>query len=192
MSEGAGCLILESLEHALERKAKIYGEVLGGAMNADASHITAPSGDGAIKCIQLALQDSNLNPADVDYINCHATSTPVGDLNEVRAINSIFNQSNGQTKTLFSSFKGQLGHLLGACGTVESILTMMAINERIVPASANLYQPDPDMNLANDCVKLVQEREAIVPKKDNRVVALKNSFGFGGTNVSLCFSTFSN
>ena len=95
MSEGAGCLILESLDHALKRNANIYGEILGGAMNADASHITAPSGDGVTNCMELALANSSLNPADISYINCHATSTPVGDLNEAQAIGRIFKSRDG-------------------------------------------------------------------------------------------------
>lgn len=143
MSEGAGCMVLESLDHAKARNAKIYGEILGGAMNADANHITSPSGDGAYRCMKLALKNSNLTSNDISYINCHATSTPAGDMAEFNAVKKIFENSSKQV--CLSSFKGQLGHLLGAAGAVETVLTLLVCNKRLIPPSVNIQQLEPSI-----------------------------------------------
>jgi len=186
MSEGAGCMVIESLDHALQRQnATIYGELLGGAMNADANHITSPSGDGAYRCMQLALTNSNLTVDQVSYINCHATSTPAGDIMEYNAIRRLF---TGGKRVLFSSLKGQLGHLLGAAGSVETVLTVMACRERVAPPSINIRELDGKVEESADGVEIVRGVGKSV--ESERMVALKNSFGFGGTNVSLCLSSY--
>ena len=187
MSEGAGCMVLESLDHAQARNAKIYGEILGGAMNADANHITSPSGDGAFRCMQLALNNSNLTTEDIDYINCHATSTPTGDMAEFNACKKLFENSNSQVN--LSSLKGQLGHLLGAAGAVETVLTVLSCKNRIVPPLVNIDQLESSIN-DQSIIRVVQGEAQIINKHQKRMIALKNSFGFGGTNVSLCVSDY--
>ena len=187
MSEGSACLILESLDHALARdkNVKIYGEILGGALNADANHITNPSGDGAYRCMKIAMENSKVSYDDVRYINCHATSTPAGDLAEFRAIKKVF--VNQKEKIFLSSLKGQLGHSLGAAGAVETALTLMACKEKIIPPSINIQKLEPEFE-TDSTLKIVQNKPLEFHKE--KLIALKNSFGFGGTNVSLCLSSF--
>ena len=180
LSEGAGILILEELEHAKSRGAVILAEVLGCGFAADATHMTAPdeSGQGAAEAIRQSLRDARLNPDQVDCINAHATSTPRGDAAESAAIRQVF----GDHRIPVSSTKGQLGHLLGASGAVESVFSIRAINTNAVPPTGNLMEPDPEFGL--DFVL----REA----REYRVnIVLKNSFGFGGHNACLVFGRYS-
>ena len=175
MGEGAGILVLEEKEMAEARGAKIYAEILGGASNADAHHITAPSpgGTGAEKCINLALEDSGIEPETVGYINAHGTSTPLNDLGEAQAINAVF----GPTGPLVSSTKGITGHTLGAAGAIEAVAVVIAIQKSLVPPTAGFTNPDPDMPEIN----LVHgEPAAWIPAP-----SISNSFGFGGHNGCL-------
>lgn len=195
MSEGAGCIVLESLEHALNRRrSKIYAEVLGYGLNADANHITNPStnGDGAFRCMQSAVEHSNVRLEDVNYVNVHATSTPVGDLAEINAIKRLFKQtttaSSSSKTTFISSLKGSLGHLLGAAGAVETIFTILACNERVLPASANISNLDPALELHQTPNLKIIQNEFV--RLNDDIIAIKNSFGFGGTNASLCLRSF--
>uniref|UniRef100_A0A291LM97 3-oxoacyl-[acyl-carrier-protein] synthase n=1 Tax=Brachionus koreanus TaxID=1199090 RepID=A0A291LM97_9BILA len=191
MSEGAGCLILENLEHAKMRKAKIYAEILGSGLNADANHITNPSpnGNGAFKCMTQALEDSKVKPEDINYINCHATSTPAGDIAEISAIKRIFEAKNLNHQVYISSMKGSLGHLLGAAGAVEVILTVLACKNKILPINLNLDNVDPVMQMDQmPQLKLIQNKNIYLSNK--KIIALKNSFGFGGTNSSICLTSF--
>lgn len=176
MGEGSGILILEEYEHAVKRGAKIYAEVVGYGMSGDAHHITAPpaDGNGAYRAMKNALAAAELNPEDVDYINAHGTSTSVGDLAELHAVESLF----GDSKNLsVSSTKSSIGHLLGAAGAVEAIFSILAIKNNVVPATLNLFEPEPTK------IDLVP----LVPKEKKVNVAMSNSFGFGGTNSSLVF-----
>ncbi|HLT79954.1 MAG TPA: beta-ketoacyl-ACP synthase II [Cyclobacteriaceae bacterium] len=180
LGEGAGALILEEYEHAVRRGAKIYAEVLGGGMSADAYHITAPHPDGAgiIRVMYNALEDAAISAEEVDYINTHGTSTPLGDLGEIRAIQKVFGDHAYEMS--ISSTKSMTGHLLGAAGAVESIACLMAINEHIVPPTINHFNPDPDLDpRLNLTFNQAQEREVNV--------ALSNTFGFGGHNFSILF-----
>lgn len=191
MSEGAGCLVIESLGHAQKRNAKIYAEILGSAINADASHISNPSpnGEGAFNCMNLALQDSNIKPEELNYINCHATSTPAGDSAEMTAIKKIFKNQNLSHHVFISSMKGSLGHLLGAAGAAEVILTVLACKDKILPFNLNLENIDPVLEMEQvQKLKLISKNNVILPNQ--KIVALKNSFGFGGTNSSICLSSF--
>lgn len=141
--------------------------------------------------MQLALERANIEPSQVDYINAHATSTPIGDLAEVMAIKRLFGKNVPSKKVYISSLKGSLGHLLGAAGAVESIFTVKAIQERIVPPSINIEQLDPEMKLDQaPNLEIVANQKKDLEKNTNRIIAVKNSFGFGGTNVSLCLSNF--
>ena len=186
MSEGSACLVLESLESAQQRgAAKIYGEVLGCGMSGDASHITSPDGLGALRCMQMALNNSSVTPNQISYINAHATSTPAGDVAEYSAIKKLFVQAQSPD-VYISSFKGSLGHLLGAAGPAELALTLLALKNRIVPGSVNTRNLDPDLNL-QDNLKIVTTHQVTLTRQ--RLIALKNSFGFGGTNCSLVIST---
>ena len=173
MGEGAGILILETLEHALARGAHIYAELLGMGMSADAGHIVAPdeNGDGGRRAMEMALQRSNLQPDEVDYINAHGTSTPLGDISETRAIKGLFGAH--AKKLAVSSTKSQMGHLLGGAAAVEAIATLMALELGILPPTINLEKPDPECDL--DYVPN-EARPAKVR------AALSNSFGFGGHN----------
>jgi 3-oxoacyl-[acyl-carrier-protein] synthase II len=177
MSEGAGIMILEEMDHALARGADIYAEVVGFGMTGDAYHITDPHMEGATRCIILALKDAGITPETIDYVNPHATATPVGDRNEVRALLSIF--KNEGHRPVVSGTKSMTGHLLGAAGAVEGIFTVLSLKEGLVPPTINLTEVDPDC-LGLDYVP-GQAR-----KKDIRY-ALSNSFGFGGTNATLVF-----
>ena len=178
LGEGAGALVLETYEHAKSRGAKIWGEVLGGGMSADAYHITAPHPEGAgiTKVMQHALEDAGIKPSDVDYINTHGTSTPLGDIGEVRAIEKVFGEH--AYKMNISSTKSMTGHLLGAAGAIEAIACLLAINEGIVPPTINHFTDDegldPRLNLT---FNKAQQR--------NVKVALSNTFGFGGHNASI-------
>eukprot|EP01100_Stratorugosa_tubuloviscum_P003595 TRINITY_DN1874_c0_g4_i1.p1 TRINITY_DN1874_c0_g4~~TRINITY_DN1874_c0_g4_i1.p1 ORF type:complete len:231 (-),score=122.72 TRINITY_DN1874_c0_g4_i1:102-794(-) len=179
MAEGAGILCLEELEHAKSRNAKIYAEIRGAGSSADAYHISAPdqNGGGAERAIRAALIDANLEPKHIDYINAHATSTPMGDDIESEVIGRIFNDS--ETPIAISSFKGSIGHLLGAAGSVESIFTILAMKQGIIPHTLNLEEVSSKSNLNFIKYKpLNQSIKAVV----------KNSFGFGGTNCSLVFT----
>lgn len=177
MGEGCGLVILEELEHAKKRGAKIYGEVAGYALNGDAHHITAPSpgGEGAAKCIQLALQDAKMNPEDIGYINAHGTSTGA-DATETNAIKTVF--GDHAHKLAVSSTKSMTGHLLGAAGGVEAIFTLLALDKGVLPPTINYRTPDPACDL--DYVPN-QPREVAIK------AGLSNSFGFGGTNGVIIF-----
>ncbi|KAF5726484.1 3-oxoacyl- acyl-carrier-protein synthase mitochondrial isoform X1 [Tripterygium wilfordii] len=183
IGEGCGVLVLEELEHAKERRAKIYAEVRGYGMSGDAYHITQPhtDGRGAILAMTRALKQSGLHPNQVDYVNAHATSTPLGDAVEARAIKTVFSDHAASGALAFSSTKGAIGHLLGAAGAVESIFTVLAIHHDIAPLTLNLTKPDPIFN--DSFMPLTLSRE--MPVKS----AISNSFGFGGTNASLLFTS---
>jgi 3-oxoacyl-[acyl-carrier-protein] synthase II len=178
MGEGAGVLVLEELEAARRRGARILAEVIGYGTNADAFHITQPSpeGVGAAQCMRLCLEDAGLTPTDVGYINAHGTSTEYNDVNETKAIKSVFGEH--AARIAVSSTKSMTGHLLGAAGGVEAAFTVLALERRCLPPTINLDAPDPECDL--DYVPN-RAREATVD------VALSNSYGFGGTNVSLAF-----
>jgi 3-oxoacyl-[acyl-carrier-protein] synthase II len=181
MGEGAGVLILESLESALDRGAKIYAEIIGYGMTADAYHITAPGGDGAARCMELTLKDGGINPSEVDYINAHGTSTKFGDEIENKAIKTVFGEH--AYKMAVSSTKSMTGHLLGASGGVEAVIVILSIYNDIVPPTINLDKPDPECDLD------------YVPHRSRKMTvncALSNSFGFGGTNACLLLKKFEN
>jgi len=178
MGDGAGVVVLEELEHAKKRGARIYAEVVGYGMSGDAHHITAPAenGDGAYRCMQAALKRAGLNPSDVDYVNAHGTSTPLGDEIELGAVARLFGDAVYDIS--MSSTKSAIGHLLGAAGAVEAIYSILAIEHDVVPPTLNLDNPSVD------------EKIDLVPHqaKERTVnTALSNSFGFGGTNASLVF-----
>ena len=180
MGEGAGIIVLEELEHAKKRGAKIYAELIGYGMSGDAYHITAPSedGDGGFRAMKQALKMANISPEDIDYINAHGTSTLKGDQIELNAIMRLFDKH----KNLFvSSTKSSIGHLLGAAGSVESIFSILAINNSVAPGTLNLEDPIESNN-----INLV----AKVPIETKINIALSNSFGFGGTNTALLFKNF--
>ena len=180
LSEGAGVLILEELEFAKRRGANIYAEVLGSGMSADAFHITAPSLEGPSSCMNAALEDSGLNPGDVDYINAHGTSTRLNDVNETNAIKEVFGESARQIPV--SSTKSMTGHLLGAAGAVEAAICVLALRDGVLPPTINLFESDPECDL--DYVPHTARESDIK-------VALSNSYGFGGTNVSVALRKFS-
>lgn len=180
-SEGAGMLVLESLDFALRRDAKIYAEVLGYGSNCDAYHFTAPSpdGEGAARCMQLALEDAGITPEEVDYINAHGTSTVLNDLAETKAIKKVFGEH--AHKLAVSSNKSMLGHMWGGSGAVEAIFSAMSIKEGIIPPTINYEYPDPECDL--DYVPNTARRGKIR-------IALSNSFGFGGINGSLVLGEY--
>mgnify|MGYP002777635328 CR=1 FL=1 len=178
LGEGAGALILEEYEHAKRRGAKIYAEIIGGGMSADAYHITAPhpDGHGIIKVMEYALEEAGIAPGEVDYINTHGTSTPLGDIGEIRAIQKVFGEH--AYKLNISSTKSMTGHLLGAAGAIESIACIMALQEGIVPPTINHFESDPDLDpRLNLTFNKSQKREV--------KIALSNTFGFGGHNFSI-------
>ncbi|UKV12873.1 beta-ketoacyl-ACP synthase II [Thalassospiraceae bacterium SW-3-3] len=179
MGEGAGCVVLEEYEHAKARGARIYAEVAGYGMSGDAYHITAPAedGNGGFRSMRNALRNAGVNPEDVDYVNAHGTSTPLGDEIELGAVKRLF--GDAVSKLSMSSTKSATGHLLGAAGAIEAVFSILAIHEGVVPPTLNLRNPS-EACLGIDLVPL----EA---KKRKVNVALSNSFGFGGTNASLVF-----
>jgi len=185
IGEGAGCIILEEMEHAVARGATIYAEVVGEGMSADAYHITAshPDGLGAKLVMHNALDDAQMRPEDIDYINVHGTSTPVGDISEAKAIIDVFGEHS--YKLNISSTKSMTGHLLGAAGAVEAVLTLLAMRDSVVPPTINHAEgdddPEIDYNL-NFTFNKAQEREIRA--------ALSNTFGFGGHNASVIFKQF--
>ncbi|MBE6340204.1 MAG: beta-ketoacyl-ACP synthase II [Bacteroidales bacterium] len=180
MGEGGACLILEEYEHAKKRGAHIYCEMVGGAFSGDAYHLTAPhpEGDGAARVMAAALKDAHLKPEDVDYINVHGTSTPMGDKGEVKAILKVFGES--AYKLNISSTKSMTGHLLGATGALEAIVCVKAIENGIVPPTINHFEDDPEIdNKLNFTFNKMQKRDV--------KVALSNTFGFGGHNSTVIF-----
>ena len=181
VSEGSGIVILEELEHALKRGAKIYGEIAGYGYNGDAYHITAPSpnGEGFVRCIKMALKDAGISAEDVDYINAHGTSTELNDYTETLAIKEVFKEK--AYKIPVSSTKSMTGHLLGAAGAIEAIFSLLSIRDNVCPPTINYETPDPQCDL--DYVPNVSRSHRID-------VALSNSFGFGGTNSTLVFRRF--
>jgi 3-oxoacyl-[acyl-carrier-protein] synthase II len=178
MAEGAGAVVLEEYEHAKRRGAKIYAELIGYGLSGDAYHITSPSpdGDGAIRCMTAALKRAGISPAEVDYINAHGTSTPLGDEIELGAVQRIV--GNDAARLSMSSTKSSIGHLLGAAGAVEAIFSILAIRDQVAPPTINLDNPSVETP-----IDLVPHKA----KKRPISVALSNSFGFGGTNASLVF-----
>ena len=176
MGEGAGCVVLESYEHAKARGARIYAEIIGYGMSGDAYHITAPSpdGDGAYRCMKAALTRGGLSISDVDYVNAHGTSTPLGDEIELGAVQRLI--GNAEPKLSMSSTKSAIGHLLGAAGAVEAIYSILAIRDQVTPPTRNLDNPSVETS-----IDLVPHKA----RKRKIDVALSNSFGFGGTNASL-------
>lgn len=181
MGEGSGILILEELEHAKRRGATIYAEVVGYGMSGDAHHITAPApeGEGAQRCMQMALRMAGVSAENIDYINAHGTSTTMNDKFETAAIKKVFGASANEVS--ISSTKGVTGHCLGAAGGIEAVFTVMAINKSLVPPTANLTTPDPECSLDYTPLK-AKERKI--------TYALSNSFGFGGTNATIAFKSF--
>ncbi len=178
MGEGAGIVVLETLEHAKSRGARIYAEVIGYGLSGDAHHITAPAedGDGALRCMQAAIKRAGITPAEIDYINAHGTSTPLGDEIELGAVQRLVGNAAGRIS--MSSTKSSIGHLLGAAGAVEAIFSILAMRDGVAPPTINLDNPSVET-----AIDLVPNRA----KKRTIDVALSNSFGFGGTNASLVF-----
>jgi 3-oxoacyl-[acyl-carrier-protein] synthase II len=183
MGEGAGVVVLESLEHAKARGAKIYAELIGYGLSGDAYHITAPApdGDGALRCMSAAIRRAGISASDIDYINAHGTSTPLGDEIELGAVQKLVGNSAGHIS--MSSTKSCIGHLLGAAGAVEAIFSILAIRDRVVP---------PTINLDNPSVETPIDLVAHQMRKREVDTALSNSFGFGGTNASLIFRRYAN
>jgi 3-oxoacyl-[acyl-carrier-protein] synthase II len=183
LGEGAGAFVIEEEEHAKQRGAKIYGRILGVGMTADAFHFTAPpdDGDGAMRAMKLAVKYAGLKPEDIDYVNAHGTSTGLGDIAETKAIKRLFGEHS--KKILVSSTKSMHGHLLGAAGAIEAALTILALQEGVIPPTINLENPDPECDL--DYVPNTA-RQA-----DVRVV-LSNSFGLGGNNACLVLAKYLN
>jgi 3-oxoacyl-[acyl-carrier-protein] synthase II len=181
MGEGSGALILEELEIAKKRGAKIYAEIIGAGLSSDAYHITAPhpQGTGAILALEMAIKTAGINKEDVDYINMHGNSTPPGDIAETKAIKKVF--GDYAYKMNVSSTKSMVGHLLGAAGAVEAIACILAIKNNIVPPTINFATPDPECDL-NYTFNKPQEREV--------EIAMSNAFGFGGHNTTVVFKRF--
>ena len=176
LGEGAGVMVLEEYEHAKARGAKIYAELCGFGMSADAGHMTAPSMDGPRRAMLAALRNAGMNADQVDYLNAHGTSTPLGDINETNAIKAAF--GDHAHNMVVSSTKSMTGHLLGGAGGIESIFTVLALHDQKIPPTINLNTPDPECDL-DYCANTARDA-----KLD---IAVKNNFGFGGTNGSLVF-----
>lgn len=183
MGEGAGTLVLEEYEHAKERGAKIFGEIVGVGLTGDAHHITAPApeGEGAYRSMKEALRDADVKSEEIDYINAHGTSTQLNDINETKAIKALF--GSHVNDLVISSTKSMTGHLLGAAGGIEAIATLMAMGNSIIPPTINLTNPDPECDLNYSPLKAT--------KKEIRY-AISNTFGFGGHNASILFKKFVN
>ena len=179
LGEGAGILVLESLEHAQARGARIYAELAGMGMSADANHITAPSMDGPRRGMLNALKNSRVNASDVQYVNAHGTSTPLGDKNETEAMKAAF--GDHAYKLVVNSTKSMTGHLLGAAGGIEAVFSTLAIHHQVSPPTINIFNQDPDCDL-DYCANTARDMKIDV--------AMSNSFGFGGTNGSLIFKRF--
>lgn len=185
IAEGAAVLVLEDLNHALDRGARIYAELAGYGASSDAHHLTQPppDGQGAFRAMQRALQVAGLSPDRVDYFNAHATSTPLGDTAEANAIARLCESGvsrDGPSRKLVSSTKGATGHLLGAAGALEAMFSVLAVANDVAPATLNLGAQDPDLPMSLEYI-------ASSPRERDITVAVSNSFGFGGTNASLCF-----
>ncbi len=178
LSDGSGVVVLEEYEHAKKRGATIYGEVIGYGMSGDAYHMTQPpaSGEGAGRCMRNALRDAGLDPAQVDYINAHGTSTPAGDIAETQAVKSVFGEH--AYRLAMSSTKSMTGHMLGAAGGLEAIFSLLALRDQVAPPTINLDNPDPECDL--DYVPHTAREMKLE-------VVMSNSFGFGGTNGTLIF-----
>ena len=176
MSEGAGVLVVEEYQHAKKRGARIYGEIIGYGLSCDAYHMTSPSpqGEGSARAMKNALSQARLNPSQIDYINAHATSTPIGDVCETQAIKSVFGPD--ARKVSISSTKSMLGHLLGAAGAVEMAICLKAMEENVIPPTINLENPDPECDL---------DYTPNQPREKEIQTVMNNSFGFGGHNCSL-------
>ena len=181
VGEGAGIVILEELEFAFKRGARIYAELVGFGYTGDAYHITAPppDGDGAIRCMRMAINDAGLKPEEIDYINAHGTSTPLNDATETQAIKKVFGEH--AKKIPISATKSMTGHLLGAAGSTEAIFTILTIRDGIIPPTINYDEPDPECDL--DYVPNVARRQPVN-------TAISNAFGFGGTNATLVLKKF--
>lgn len=181
MGEGAGIVILEELEHALERGASVYAELIGYGMSGDAYHVSAPhpDGEGAIACMKMALEYAGIGPEEIDYINAHGTSTKLNDISENKAIKAVF--GDHAYKLAVSSTKSMTGHLLGGAGGLEAIYTVLALKHGIIPPTVNYETPDPECDL---------DYVPNVARKSDPKAAMTNSFGFGGTNASLVFKIF--
>ena len=178
MGEGAGIIVMEEYEAAKKRGAKIYAEVVGYGLTGDAYHLTAPApgGEGAARCMRMAIKNAGINPEDVNYINAHGTSTPMNDLYETMAIKTVFGSHAKQV--MVSSTKSMTGHALGAAGGIEAVFTLMAMDKGVVPPTINYNEPDPECDLD------------YVPNtaRDARIqYAMSNNFGFGGTNATILF-----
>lgn len=181
MGEGAGTIILEELNHAIDRGAKIYAEISGIGLTGDAYHITAPApgGEGAVRSMREAILDAGLKPEDIDHINAHGTSTPYNDVNETKAIKTVFGEH--AYKLIVNSTKSMTGHLLGAAGGIEAIATVLAVYNDLIPPTINLTNPDPECDL---------NYSPLVATKKTVRAAISNTFGFGGHNASLLFRKF--
>lgn len=174
--EGAGVLVLEDYEHAMARGAKIYAELVGYGLTADAHHITTPNTEGPSYCMQMAIEQAGIRPQDIDYLNAHGTSTVLGDVNETKAIKEVFGEH--AKDLVISSSKSMIGHLFGGAGGVESVLTVLALHHQMIAPTINLDEPDPECDL-DYCANVARQKTIRY--------AMKNSFGFGGTNGSLIF-----
>ena len=183
MGEGCGCLVLEDLDHALARGAKIYGEIVGCGLSSDAYHITAPhpEGKGAMLCMDRALKSAGLKPTDIDHINTHGTSTPAGDTSEAMAISSLFGDHVADMP--INSIKSMTGHLLGGSSAIEAIATVLSLRDSIIPPTINHFKDDPSIDPKLDIVYW----EA---RKKDMTYALSNAFGFGGHNASIIFKKY--
>ena len=181
LSDGAGVVVLEELEHARRRGAKIYAELVGFGMSADAYHMTQPpeNGEGAARCMRHALRDAGLNPEDIDYINAHGTSTPAGDIAETQAVKAVFGEY--AYRVAVSSTKSMTGHMLGAAGGIEALFSALALRDQVIPPTINLDNPDPECDL--DFVPHTAREMKLE-------YVMSNSFGFGGTNGTVIFKKF--
>ncbi len=180
LGEGAGVMVLEQYEYAKARGARIYAEVAGFGMSADAGHMTAPNMDGPRRAMLLAIANAGLQPSDVDYVNAHGTSTPLGDINESNAIKAAL--GDHAKNVVVNSTKGATGHLLGGAGGIESVFTALAVHHQLIPPTINIFNQDPECDL-DYCANTARKKEIRV--------ALKNNFGFGGTNGALVFKRMS-